>query len=118
MELGEEDTVINTFMTSFFDESLEHRDLVRKIESHLWLIPKASNIFLQLLPCHMMSSQGFTSGSAEFGNSFWDQWLNKHSPNFGVILHFEEGSDCAILHNFTLFSKGSANILRYIFLRW
>jgi len=106
-------------MTSFFDESLEHRDLVRKNRSHLWLIPKASTIFLQLLPCHMMSSQRFTAGSVEFGNSFSEQRLDRKSPNSGIILLFKKGSDFAIFHDFTLFfNKGSANILRYIFLKW
>lgn len=73
--------------------------------SGLGLIPKAVDVFLQLLLSHTTDNQEFTAGSAEFGNIFGEQRLDKNLQNVGVILLFKEESDCAIFHDFTDFLR-------------
>jgi len=96
----------------------KHSVIIFDMRSCLWLILKASNVFLLLLLSHITNNQWFRAGSAVFGNFFGEQPLNENLPNFGVVPLFKKESDCAIFYDFIEYFKGPATIFRYRFLIW
>jgi hypothetical protein len=68
----------------------------------LGLIPKASNVFLNLLLCYLMDIHSWLGDFCE------ERWLDIFSPTFGVNLLCKKESNFTFLPNFPGYFKGPA----------